>query len=158
MIAKRVMRPRASSDFGRLGAYILGQGQKAKQAAAADQTFDYILADQAGGRVGAVRITNCNADTPTLAIMEILATQSLNKRSRGDRTYHLVVSFEPGERPTPAQIVDIENQFCAAIGCQATSGFQRFTSIARICTCTSRSIRSILPPCAASSPITISAS
>jgi hypothetical protein len=126
MIAKRVMRPKSSSDFGRLGAYILGQGQKAAQAAAADQTFDYILADQAGGRVGAVRITNCNADTPTLAIMEILATQSLNKRSRGDRTYHLVVSFEPGERPAPAQIETIENELCAAIG---LSSHQRISAL-----------------------------
>ncbi len=117
MIAKRVMRPRASSDFSRLGSYILGEGLPANGAAAnQDQTFDYILADQAGGRVGAVRITNCSADTPALAMMEILATQSLNKRSRSDRTYHLVVSFEPGERPTRAQIEDIENEFCAAIG------------------------------------------
>ncbi len=127
MIAKRVMRPRASSDFARLSAYILGEGQKAtKGAAAADQTFDYILSDLAGGRVGAVRITNCNADTPALAIMEILATQSLNKRSRGDRTYHLVVSFEPGERPAPAQIEAIENELCAAIG---LSSHQRISAL-----------------------------
>jgi hypothetical protein len=126
MIAKRVMRPRASSDFARLSAYILGEGQMAKQGSAADQTFDYILADQAGGRVGAVRITNCNADTPTLAIMEILATQSLNKRSRGDRTYHLVVSFEPSERPAPAQIENIENELCAAIG---LSSHQRISAL-----------------------------
>jgi hypothetical protein len=126
MIAKRVMRPRASSDFARLGTYVLGQGQKGNQASAADQTFDYILADQAGGRVGAVRITNCNADTPALAILEILATQSLNKRSRGDRTYHLVVSFEPGERPAPAQIETIENELCAAIG---LAGHQRISAL-----------------------------
>ena len=151
MIAKRVLRPRASSDFGRLGAYILGQGKKTKQAAAADQTFDYIIADPAGSCVGAVRITNCNADTPALAIMEILATQSLNKRSRGDRTYHLVVSFEPGERPAPAQIENIENELCAAIG---LSSHQRISALhldARICTCTSRSTRSIRPHCDASS-------
>ncbi len=126
MIAKRVMRPKASSDFARLGAYILGEGQTAKNGAAADQTFDYILADPAGGRVGAVRITNCNAGTSALAIMEILATQSLNKRSRGDRTYHLVVSFEPGERPAPAQIEAIENELCAAIG---LSSHQRISAL-----------------------------
>ena len=125
MIAKRVLRPRASSDFARLGAYILGEGRSTKDAAP-DQTFDYILADQAGGRVGAVRITNCHAGTPALAIMEILATQSLNKRSRGDRTYHLVVSFEPGERPAPAQIEDIETELCAAIG---LSGHQRISAL-----------------------------
>ena len=139
MIAKRVLRPRASSDFARLGVYILGEGRSTKDATP-DRTFDYILADQAGGRVGAVRITNCHAGTPALAIMEILATQSLNKRSRGDRTYHLVVSFEPGERPAPAQIEDIETELCAAIG---LSGHQRISALhldrARICICTSRS-------------------
>ena len=125
MIAKRVLRPGASSDFARLGAYILGESRSTKDAAP-DQTFDYILADPAGGRVGTVRITNCHAATPALAIMEILATQSLNKRGRGDRTYHLVVSFEPGERPAPAQIEDIETELCAAIG---LSGLQRISAL-----------------------------
>ena len=157
MIAKRVLRPRASSDFARLGAYILGESRSTKDAAP-DQTFDYILADPAGGRVGTVRITNCHAATPALAIMEILATQSLNKRGRGDRTYHLVVSFEPGERPRPAQIEDIETELCAAIGLSGLQRIRRFTSIARICICTSRSTKSILPPCAVLSPITTSAS
>ena len=35
-----------------------------------------------------------------------------------DRTYHLVVSFEPGETAKPAQIEDIENKLCVAIGLQ----------------------------------------
>ena len=158
MIAKRVLRPRASSDFARLGAYILGGGQRAKQGAASDQTFDYILADQGRGRVGAVRITNCNADTPTLAIMEILATQSLNKRSRGDRTYHLVVSFEPGERPRARKSRTSRTSSARRSDCQATRGFRPCISTARICICTSRSTRSIRPLCVASSPITTSAS
>ena len=64
MIAKRVMRPRASSDFARLSTYILGEGRPANGAANQDQTFAYIFADGTGGRVGAVRIMNCNADTP----------------------------------------------------------------------------------------------
>ena len=116
MIAKRILRPKAASNFGRLGAYILGDGPDPSETLTA-RTFSYILDGEEGaGRVGAVRVTNCISETPDLAIKEILATQALNKRSRSDRTYHLVVSFEPGEKPAAAQLEDIENELCEAIG------------------------------------------
>jgi len=116
MIAKRILRPKAASNFGRLGAYILGDGQTPSETLTA-RTFSYIMDGEEGaGRVGAVRVSNCMSEAPDLAIKEILVTQALNKRSRSDRTYHLVVSFEPGETPTPAQVEDIENELCAAIG------------------------------------------
>ncbi|MBT3072027.1 relaxase/mobilization nuclease domain-containing protein [Rhodomicrobium sp. Az07] len=116
MIAKRILRPKAASNFGRLGAYILGDGQTPSETLTT-RTFSYILDGQEGaGRVGTVRVTNCMSEAPDLAIKEILVTQALNKRSRSDRTYHLVVSFEPGETPTPAQLEDIENELCAAAG------------------------------------------
>ncbi|MFT4080295.1 TraI/MobA(P) family conjugative relaxase [Rhodomicrobium sp.] len=116
MIAKRILRPKAASNFGRLGAYILGDGQTPSETLTA-RTFSYILDGQEGaGRVGTVRVRNCMSEAPDLAIKEILSVQALNKRSRSDRTYHLVVSFEPGETPTPAQLEDIENELCAAIG------------------------------------------
>jgi hypothetical protein len=51
-----------------------------------------------------------------MAIAEIEATQARNVRARGDKTYHLVVSFPPGEKPTPVQLVDIEDELCRAIG------------------------------------------
>ena len=51
-----------------------------------------------------------------MAIAEIEATQVLNVRARGDKTYHLVVSFSPGERPNPEQLIDIEDELCRAIG------------------------------------------
>ena len=90
-------------------------------------TFGYILSESgAAGRVGAVRITNCAAESPSLAVKEIFATQALNKRSRSDRTYHLVVAFEPGERPTQAQLQDIEDTLCEAIGLGA---HQRISTI-----------------------------
>ncbi|MBI4725088.1 MAG: relaxase/mobilization nuclease domain-containing protein [Rhodomicrobium sp.] len=102
MIAKRILRPKAASDFARLGAYILRDG-RTKGEAGAGRIFGYILNEgESAERVGAVRVTNCLMESPDLAIKEILATQALNKRSRGDRTYHLVVSFEPGEKPEPA--------------------------------------------------------
>ncbi|WP_081449399.1 relaxase/mobilization nuclease domain-containing protein [Rhodomicrobium vannielii] len=101
MIAKRILRPKAASNFGRLGAYILDDG-RAPSETLATHTFSYILdGEEDAGRVGAVRVSNCMSEAPDLAIKEILATQALNKRSRSDRTYHLVVSFEPGETPTP---------------------------------------------------------
>ncbi len=116
MIAKRIPRPKTASNFARLGAYILGNGH-GEGAADDSPTFHYILNEvEGGGRVGDVRISNCLMDNPGDAIKEILVTQGRNKRSRGDRTYHLVVSFEPGEQPTAAQIEDIENELCAAIG------------------------------------------
>ena len=115
MIAKRVLRPKAASNFGRLSAYLLRDEAAAR--ARADKTFNYVLGyGEPAGRVGAVRTINCASIDPELAIKEILATQALNKRSRADRTYHLVVSFAPGENPGAAQLEDIEHELCAAIG------------------------------------------
>ncbi len=130
MIAKRVLRGRAG-DFGRLGEYIV-RGQKpesgqaqvalaerttASEAAIWQRTADYILdAVHGGERVAAVRITNCAADDIESAITEIVALQSRNQRARGDRTYHLVVSFPPGEKPPIEVLHDIEDELCKAIG------------------------------------------
>nr|WP_281262067.1 TraI/MobA(P) family conjugative relaxase [Azospirillum thermophilum] len=47
---------------------------------------------------------------------EILATQERNKRAKGDKTYHLIVSFPEGEVPTREQLADIEDTLCAGIG------------------------------------------
>jgi Relaxase/Mobilisation nuclease domain/Large polyvalent protein-associated domain 7 len=116
MIAKRILRPKAASNFARLSAYLLSE-KTGPEGDTSSLTFGYILnGSGAAGRVGAVRITNCASVSPSLALKEILATQALNKRSRSDRTYHLVVSFEPGERPTESQLQDIEDTLCEAIG------------------------------------------
>ena len=126
MIAKRILRPKAASNFARLGAYLLSE-KTGPEGDASSLTFGYILSESgAAGRVGAVRITNCAAESPSLAVKEIFATQALNKRSRSDRTYHLVVAFEPGERPTQAQLQDIEDTLCEAIGLGA---HQRISTI-----------------------------
>lgn len=120
MIARRVKRGKGGG-FGRLGAYILDP----KKVADSDtgewrRMADYIL-DTAGGgaRSAAVRITNCHSDNIEWAIREIEATQAENVRAKGDRTYHLVVSFPPGERPSRAQLIDIEDELVKAIGLQA---------------------------------------
>jgi hypothetical protein len=134
MIAKRILRGKAGK-FGRLGEYIARERSAAPKpqgalvlleaapAAKADEqaiwqrTADYILdAAGRGGRVAAVRITNCYSTEIDMAIAEIEAMQALNVRARGDKTYHLVVSFPPGEKPAPEQLIDIEDELCRAIG------------------------------------------
>ena len=64
MIAKRILRLKAASNFARLGAYLLNE-KTGPEADASGLTFGYILSGSgAAGRVGAVRITNCAARAP----------------------------------------------------------------------------------------------
>lgn len=67
-------------------------------------------------RVGHVEITNCKANTLEAAVAEMLATQQMNTRARGDRTYHLIVSFQVGEQPTHEQLRAIETRICESLG------------------------------------------
>ncbi|MGE9765316.1 TraI/MobA(P) family conjugative relaxase [Pseudomonas sp. PDM20] len=67
-------------------------------------------------RVGDIRITNCVSEELDWAVREALATQRLNTRAEGDRTYHLLISFAPGERPSKEVIADVEETICAAMG------------------------------------------
>ncbi len=116
MIAKRIIRTAGKSNFTRLGKYIL-DNDLTDALDFTERTVDYIL-DKKGdqNRVGAVRITNCHSEAPALAIKEIMATQAMNTRAKGDRTYHLVVSFAAGEKPSHEQLADIEETLCAAVG------------------------------------------
>jgi hypothetical protein len=128
MIAKRIIRKTGASDFARLGRYILNDGLTDVQALT-ERTVAYILdgkGDQ--NRVGAIRITNCHGETPALAIKEIMATQAMNTRAQGDRTYHLVVSFAAGEKPSQEQFADIKETLCATIGLGA---HQRLSAVHR---------------------------
>jgi hypothetical protein len=98
VIAKRAARRNDSrSSFQALAAYLLDAGH-------------------GGAKVAFSQVTNCLADDPGLAVKEIEATQALNRRTKNDKTYHLVVSFRAGERPTEAQLRDIEREVCEAIG------------------------------------------
>ena len=123
MIAKRVARKRGRDGFDPIARYILGQkpAPRAETSAAANgevwqRTADYILDPRLGGRVGAVRVSNCASTEVGDAIQEIQATQALNTRAKGNKTYHLVVSFPPGETPTEEQLRDIEDELCRSIG------------------------------------------
>jgi hypothetical protein len=117
VIAKRILRDTAGRlDFSRLAKYVLtAQGRSDPSTWA--RTADYVL-DTAheGAKVGTVRVTNCKSEDPAMAVAEIKATQARNTRSKTDKTYHLVISFPPGERPERDQLRYIEDQLCAAIG------------------------------------------
>ncbi|AVX40759.1 TraI/MobA(P) family conjugative relaxase [Yersinia massiliensis] len=67
-------------------------------------------------RVGDINITNCNSEDIDWAINEIQATQKLNTRATGDKTYHLFISFPAGESPSADILKDIEARVCSSIG------------------------------------------
>jgi hypothetical protein len=74
----------------------------------------------AGARVARMRVTGCRSADPDWALREIAATQALaGRRSRGPKTYRLLVSFRPGERPEAAVLDDIEDTLVAAVGLAA---------------------------------------
>ena len=98
MITKRVARKRSQkSSFSDLVKY---------------------LVDEKGieERVGDITITNCHSDSVDWANQEVEAIQSQNTRATGDKTYHLLISFAPGEQPSKEALVDIEEKLCAAMG------------------------------------------
>lgn len=98
MIAKHVpMRSLGKSDFAGLADYITDTQGKTE-------------------RLGRVQVTNCVAGTVQAAIDEVLATQHINTRAKGDKTYHLLVSFRTGEKPNADTIKAIEERICAGLG------------------------------------------
>ncbi|MBV6831326.1 TraI/MobA(P) family conjugative relaxase [Xanthomonas euvesicatoria] len=98
MIAKHVsMRSLGKSDFAGLVNYITDA-----------QSKDH--------RLGQVQITNCDAVSVQDAITEVLATQHANTRAKGDKTYHLIVSFRAGEQPSADTLRAIEERICAGLG------------------------------------------
>lgn len=67
-------------------------------------------------RVGEITITNSAANEPERAAHDVMLVQSANQRSVADKTYHLIVSFAPGEHPDPAALHNIEERLCAGLG------------------------------------------
>jgi len=67
-------------------------------------------------RVGKVNISNCNSSDPVWAVQEVLATQAKNQRATGDKTYHMLISFAPGENPPEKVIQEIEDRVISSIG------------------------------------------
>ncbi|MFO0777224.1 MAG: TraI/MobA(P) family conjugative relaxase [Nitrospira sp.] len=67
-------------------------------------------------RVGEITVTNCHSDRHDAASLEMVNTQSLNQRAQSDKTYHLIVSFRPGELPSVATVRAIEARVCQRLG------------------------------------------
>ena len=75
----------------------------------------YLTNDQGvSSRVGEIRISNCDSEEPELAALEMLAVQQGNHRAKGDKTYHLVLSFQ--EYPNSAALKDMEERVCKELG------------------------------------------
>jgi hypothetical protein len=82
-----------------------------------DALVRYITDEQAKNeRVGCVAVTNCHSDRLEAAILEVLNTQAQNTRSGADKTYHLILSFRPGEQPGEATLKAIEARICDGLG------------------------------------------
>ena len=98
MIIKHVkMRSAEKSSFGKLARYITDAQSKEH-------------------RLDAVNLTNCASLTVDDALVEIAATQAQNVRAKGDKTYHLIVSFRAGEQIDPATLSSIEQRICDGLG------------------------------------------
>ncbi|KTD33841.1 TraI protein [Legionella nautarum] len=67
-------------------------------------------------RVGQIRVTNCQNTEKEWVIHEVMATQALNQRAKGDKTYHLLISFAPNENPSTKTLKEIEEQAVASLG------------------------------------------
>lgn len=98
MIARHVpMRSLGKSDFAGLAEYITDAQSKTE-------------------RLGLVTMSNCQAGTVQAATEEVLATQHMNTRAKGDKTYHLIVAFPPGENPPADILKNIEERICEGLG------------------------------------------
>ena len=98
MIAKHVpMQSVAKSNFASLVAYLCDTQRKEE-------------------RLGWTAVTNCVSATPEAAAREVLATQARNTRAKSDKTYHLIVSFRPGEQVDEATCRAIEARLCEGLG------------------------------------------
>ena len=99
MIAKCISRE-TSGNYGRLAEYIAAAkdpGEKLDQF--------WIINSVAGDTIKDL----------DMAIIEIEATQNLNTRVKGNKSYHLVVSFRD-EQPSPEALRDIEREYAEALG------------------------------------------
>ncbi len=84
------------------------------------------LVDYIKQKADEVRITNCHSIEQNWAVREIEATQAKNTRAKGDKTYHLIISFAPDEIPSKEVLNTIEDRVVASIG---LSEHQRMSAV-----------------------------
>jgi len=98
MIAKHIpVKTQNASRFARLVDYITDSQRKTE-------------------RVGVVCISNCVCENTDDAVIEILATQRMNMRAISDKTYHLIISFQPDDRVSEQNLAEIEERLCEGLG------------------------------------------
>lgn len=121
MIAKRIPARTQGRGFGGLARYVVdAKGQPSPETWT--RTADYILDTAHGGaKVSGVRVTNCDTDDAALATAAVLAVQDQydhrpGRKSAASRSYHLVISFPPGERPPAHVLRAVEDELVRAIG------------------------------------------
>lgn len=79
--------------------------------------INYLMNDQGNeARIQDFHVTNCEYDNPEWAALEMLTTQRQNTRAKGDKTYHLMISFPAGEHPSKELLRKIEERFCESLG------------------------------------------
>lgn len=99
MIAKRINTKPGNDNSRQLGLYIADASHEGEK---------LLFAWHEG----------CLSDTYEMALVEIEATQGMNTRCQGGKTYHLMVSFRPEDEAklTPESMRDIEAAFAQALG------------------------------------------
>lgn len=114
MIAQRIQKKASGNSFKALAAYITAERDKGR-GDPIGWNFDGPKHDT---KVESISATNCISTDPGWAIKECCILGDQNTRSGLDKAYHLVASFPEGERPSPAQLADIESELVRAIGLQ----------------------------------------
>lgn len=76
------------------------------------------ITNKKGGdeRVLYSHVSNCHSDSPAWALHEIEAVQAHNTRAQGDKIYHLIVSFSPGEEADQNTLLQCVEALCQSIG------------------------------------------
>ena len=100
MISKRIGVAPKNDNYARLATYIADAGHEGEKS----------LVSWCGGCLG--------GDEYAEGIAEVQDTQTMNTRSGGAKTYHMVVSFRPEDetRLTPEHFKALEERFAAALG------------------------------------------
>ncbi|SDD96284.1 TraI/MobA(P) family conjugative relaxase [Belnapia rosea] len=121
MIAKRIDK-KGGRGLTALGRYILREtGSPASWQRQAEYATDLARGGEGGPKVEWVSISNCGAVCdPGRAIQLMHATRQQNARIRSGATietgYHLVISFEPNEKPEREFLKKIEADLIETIG------------------------------------------
>jgi hypothetical protein len=91
--------------------------KKTKAKKSIKKLVNYIIdSDNSGEKVAYLNATNCIGDDIDLVVIEMEMTQDKNTRTKKDKTFHMVISFPPGEVPTREQLDDIEQSLAESVG------------------------------------------